>query len=193
MQQQDRFTEKISLWLDDELNPTEIAELEHHLAGCPACQQAHQAMIRVHDLFHNASTYLVEPGPGFSTRFQTHLAHHQPQKSWQLWLGLSGLLLGSLFFFAVGAVLGWIALLNTGGTLLEISTVFYGLGILGETVKETRAVVNLLGMGFKVALLIMSQPVFWVCVLAAIGLTALWVSFMQSLYRRAPVGIQIFI
>ncbi len=191
--QHDTFTEKISLWLDDELNPAEITELQDHLAKCPTCQHFHRTALRVHNLFRTASAYMVEPQPGFSSCVQNRLASRPAQKSWHLWLGLSGLLLGSLFFFALGAVLGWLALINASGTLFELGTIYYGLGILGTTVNDIRAVVNLLGMGVKVALLIMSQPLFWVYVLMAIGLTALWVRVMQSVYRRAPIGIQIFI
>jgi predicted anti-sigma-YlaC factor YlaD len=191
--QHDTFTEKISLWLDDELNPAEITELQNHLAECSTCQHFHQAILQVHNLFHTASAYMVEPQPGLSSRVRSRLAHQPTQKSWHMWLGLSGLLLGSLFFFAVGAVLGWLSLINASGTLFEMGTIYYGLGILGTTVNDIRAIVNLLGMGVKVALLIMSQPLFWIYVLIAIGLTALWVRVMQSVYRRTPIGIQIFI
>lgn len=190
--QQDTFTEKISLWLDNELSPTEISELKAHLAGCPTCRQVQQAMGRVHHLLHDASAVMLEASPDFSSRLQTRLAHHRPQKSWHLWLGLSVLLLGSLFFLAVGAVLSWLSLMNTGGALVELGPIYYGLASLGGLVNNVRAVVNLLGMGVKVAWLTMTQPLFWMYILLIIGLTASWVRLMQSLYRRVPLTTQLF-
>ena len=190
--QHDTFTEKISLWLDDELSPAEITELQNHLTQCTACQQVHQTMVRVHHLFQTASAIMLEPAPGFSGRVEYRLAHHRPQKSWHLWLGLSVLLLGSLFFFAAGAMVGWLTLINSGGLLIDPGTVYYSLGILGGLVNDIRAAVNLGGMGLKVAWLIMGQPLFWIYVLVAIGLTGLWAGLMQSLYRRASITTQLF-
>ena len=191
--QHDTFTEKISLWLDNELSPTEIRELKAQLAGCPTCRQMHQAMVKVDRLLHDASTVMLEASPEFSSRLQTRLARHRPQKSWHLWLGLSVLFLGSLFFFAVGALLGWLSLISSGGTLIELGPIFYSLASLGELVNNVRAMVNLLGMGLRVAWLTMTQPLFWVYILLAIGLTALWVRLMQSLYRQAPLTTQLFV
>ncbi len=191
--QHDTFTEKISLWLDGELSPAEITELKGHLAECPTCRQVHQAMVRVHYLLHQASAVMLEPGPNFSSRLQTRLAHHRPQKSWHLWLGLGVLLVGSLFFFAVGAVLGWLNLMNTNGALVELGPIYYSLANLGGLVNNVRAMVNLLGIGVKVAWLTMTQPLFWIYVLLTMGLTGLWVRLMQSLYRRVPLTVQFFV
>ncbi len=191
--QHDTFTEKISLWLDNELSPTEISELKAHLAGCPKCQQVHQAMLKVHHLLRDASVVMLEASPDFSSRLQSRLAHHRPQKSWHLWLGLSVLLLGAFFFFAIVAMLGWLSLMNTSGTLVELGPIYYGLASLGGLINNVRAMVNLLGMGLKVSWLTMTQPLFWVYILLAIGLTALWVRLMQSLYRRVPLTTQLFV
>jgi predicted anti-sigma-YlaC factor YlaD len=188
----DTFTEKISLWLDDELTPAEIKELQQHLTGCPACQQVHQAMAQVHNLLHQASTYIVEPAPGFTTRFESRLAH-SPQKSWQMWLGLSVLLLSTLGFFAVGAILAWLSLVGVSSNLIDLSAIYYGLAFLGATVNDIRALANFAGIGLKVALLTMIQPLFWVYVFMAIGLAALWVRLMQGLYRRAQIPAQLFV
>jgi predicted anti-sigma-YlaC factor YlaD len=188
----DTFTEKISLWLDDELTPAEVNELQQHLAGCPACRHVHQAMAQVHSLLHQASTLTAEPAPGFTTRFERRLAR-QPQKSWQMWLGLSVLLLSTLSFFAVGAILAWLSLVGVSSNLIDLSAIYYGLALLGATVNDIRALANFAGIGLKVALLTMLQPLFWVYVFVAIGLTALWVRLMQGLYRRAQIPAQLFV
>lgn len=188
----DTFTEKISLWLDDELSPAEVTELQQHLAGCPACQQVHQTMVQVHSLLHQASTIMAEPAAGFTTRFESRLAHH-PQKTWQMWLGLSVLLLSTLTFFAVGAILAWLSLVGASSNLIDLSAVYYGLALLGATVNDLRALANFAGIGLKVALLTMLQPLFWLYLFVAIGLGALWVRLMQGLYRRAEIPVQLFV
>jgi hypothetical protein len=103
------------------------------------------------------------------------------------------LLLGAFFFFAIVAMLGWLSLMNTSGTLVELGPIYYGLASLGGLINNVRAMVNLLGMGLKVSWLTMTQPLFWVYILLAIGLTALWVRLMQSLYRRVPLTTQLFV
>jgi predicted anti-sigma-YlaC factor YlaD len=189
----DTFTEKISLWFDDELNPTEITELQHHLAECPACQHTYQAMQRVHHLFQAASTFWIEPSPGFAPRFETRLAHYRPGSRWHMWLGLGVLLLGTLVFFTIGAVVGGTALMGAGSNLLQVSTLFYGLGLVAEAADTARLYLGLADLSLRVALLTMRQPVFWGLVLMAIALGGLWVRLMQQIYRRAPMMIELFI
>ena len=82
---------------------------------------------------------------------------------------------------------------GAGSNLVDLSLIYYGLSFLGTTVNEIRALVNLAGIGFKVALLTMSHPLFWIYVLVAIGLAALWVVLMQALYRRAQIPVQLFV
>jgi len=191
--QHDTFTEKISLWFDDELSPAEVTELQHHLAECAACQHSYQALQRVHDLFHAASMQGVEPDPGFVTRVETRLAHHRPASRRQIWLGVGVLLLGTLIFFTIGAVIGGAALVGAGSNLLQVTTLFYGLGLLGETIDKAELFLSLVGLGVRVALLTMRQPLFWGVVLVAIALAGLWVRLMQQIYRRAPAIVELFI
>lgn len=191
--QHDTFTEKISLWFDEKLEPAEITDLQHHLAECSACQHTYQAMRRVHNLFQTASTSMVEPVPGFVNRFEARLAYHRPRRRWHMWLGLSVLLFGTLIFFTIGAVVGGTALMGAGSNLLHVSTLFYGLALLGETVDQLDFYLNIAGLGLKIALLIMRQPVFWGLVVVAFALGGLWVRLMQQIYRRAPAMIELFI
>lgn len=191
--QHDTFTEKISLWFDDELSPAEITELQHHLAECPACEHSYRALQRVHNLFHTASRHLVEPDSGFVSRFETRLAHHHLPGRRQMWLGVGVLLLGTLIFFTIGAVIGGAALIGAGSNLLQVTTLFYGLGLLGETIDKAELFLNLAGLGVRVALLTMRQPLFWGVVLVAIALAGLWLRLMRQIYRRAPAMVELFI
>ena len=80
-----------------------------------------------------------------------------------------------------------------GSNLLQVSTLFYGLGLVAETADTARLYLGLADLGLRVALLTMRQPVFWGLVLMAIALGGLWVRLMQQIYRRAPMMIELFI
>jgi hypothetical protein len=186
------FIEKISLWLDNELSPAEVSELQTHLTTCLACRQTYQAMQRVHEFLHKASTFMVEPKPGFSARFEARLAQ-PPVRRWHTWLGLVVLLISTLLLTTVGGAVVGLTLIGTGTTLLDMRTFYEWLGTLGEIVNQIRAYINLGGLFFKIAFIIMSQPLFWVYVVVAIGLIWLWVRVIQLAYRRTPLTIEIFV
>ena len=188
----DKFIEQISLWLDHELSPAEETELQTHLAGCPAFQYSYRAMQHLDEMFHQAATALISPPPGFRGRFETRLAHYHPHRPWHLWLGLSVLLLGAVFF-ATGTLSAGIALVGAGSSMLDISLVYYGLGLLGSAVSEVRLAATLAELAVRVSLMVMRQPVFWAYLLAAIGLTGLWFHLIRSVYRKAAVSIQIML
>ena len=186
------FIENISLWLDDELSPAEVSELQTHLMTCPACRQTYQAMQQVHEFLHEASMVMAEPSPGFNTRFETRLAQ-PPAKRWGMWLGMVVLLVSTLLLITVGVAVGGLTLIGTGTTLLDMRTFYECLGTLGEIVNQIRAYINLGGLFFKIAFIIMSQPLFWVYVVVAIGLIWLWVRVIQLAYQRTPLTIEIFV
>ena len=125
------FIENISLWLDDELSPAEVSELQTHLMTCPACRQTYQAMQQVHEFLHEASMVMAEPSPGFNTRFETRLAQ-PPAKRWGMWLGMVVLLVSTLLLITVGVAVGGLTLIGTGTTLLDMRTFYEWLGYLGE-------------------------------------------------------------
>jgi hypothetical protein len=132
---------------------------------------------------------MVAPSPGFSTRFEARLAHYNPHSRRQMWLGLSTLLVGTMFFFSLGAAVGGLTLVGVWQNWLDINTVYYGLGFLGTMANNMLTLVNLVRLVLKVALLTMSQPIFWGFVAVAIALTVTWIHFMRQIYRREPVNI----
>jgi hypothetical protein len=136
---------------------------------------------------------MVGPGPGFVNRFETRLAHHHPANRRQMWLGVGVLLLGTLIFFTIGAIIGGAALVGAGSNLLQVTTLFYGLGLVGEAIDKAELFLNLAGLGIRVALLTMRQPLFWGAVLVAVALAGLWVRLMRQIYRRAPAMVELFI
>jgi hypothetical protein len=179
MEQHTNFSEKIALWLDNELSPTEIVEVQTHLVHCTACRDIYQTMKQTDVLLRQAATVLVEPTPGFTARFETRLAQHQTRRRWQVWLGMSALGLGSLIFLAIGITGLGLTLFNLWSTLLNVNLLYYGLGELGSWVSQIRILVNLGEVGLKVLLLALRQPLFWVSLPALLVLAWLWVRLLR--------------
>ena len=189
-----KFTEKISLWLDDELSSAEVAELQMHLSECAACRQMHQTMRQMDGFLRKASAVMVEPQPGFSTRFETRLAQQQDLKRWRIWAGVGVLLIGTLVLITLAAVAGGVlTLIGTGIVLPDLRLVYEWLGVVGGIVNQIRAYLNLGGAVFKFILFAMSQPLFWGYVVVAVALTGSWLRVMHMLYRRTPVTVALVV
>ena len=104
---------KMSLWLDGRLDPTQIEQMETHIAVCPICRATFVAWRRADAML--ASTPTVLPSPGFSARFQTRLAA-RPRRRY-VWAGLVtmavasvGLWLATVAPMAVSGVAVWQAM-----------------------------------------------------------------------------------
>jgi hypothetical protein len=110
-----------------------------------------------------------------------------------MWLGLVVLLISTLLLTTVGATVVGVTFIGTGTALLDMQTFYEWLGTLGEIVNQIRVYINLGGLLFKVAFIIISQPLFWVYVVVTIGLSWLWVRVIQLAYRRTPLTIEIFV
>jgi hypothetical protein len=188
----DTFTEKIALWLNDELSNPEIAELQAHLADCSICQQTYQSWQRVETLLREESTVIMEPAPGFITRFESRLVYHQTPNNGHIWLGLGVLLLGTLFLFIIGAIVGS-ALVSTGVGLINVDTLYRGLAGLIESVNTLGVWFRLVTLFVRASLLTMSQPLFWIYTLVAVGMVWLWLRFLKFINRQAPATLELLI
>jgi hypothetical protein len=186
----DTFTEKVSLWLDDELSPNEVAELKMHLASCTSCSQLYQAMQQVDALLRAAAMTIVAPEPGFSHRFETHLARQQelaqyrPSQPWQIWLAVSGLLMGAFLIFGAWAVIGGITLATTTTSLFDVGLLLQQLENFIDSAASARAFFNLGGLFLKVNVIVMRQPLFWVSILIAIAMSGLWFRILRNLSQH---------
>lgn len=189
----DLFTEQISLWLDDELSPAEWTRLQAHLELCPACRQTYRAMQQIDSLFRQAASLVAAPLPGFSQRLEVRLAHYRPASRGGMVLGLSTLLLGSLFLFVFGVVLAGALLLNSGLLLLDIGLFYNGLENLIEFLNGLAGWLDLGNLFVKASLMAMSQPLFWVCTLAGLAAAWLWLRVLNSIYRRPSAAVELLI
>lgn len=188
----DTFTEKLSLWLENELSAPEITELQVHLAGCPTCQQTYQALQRVETLLRGGSKIMVGPAPGFTARFETRLAYHQVRNGRHLWWGFGVLLLGTIFLFIIGGVVVS-TLVSSGAGWLDGAIFYSGLVGLIQLANSLGVWLNLATLFVKASLLTMSQPLFWGCALAALALAWLWLRVLKYINRPVPASVELLI
>lgn len=187
----DTFSEKISLWLDDELNPAEVADLETHLASCAGCQQLYEQMRQIDDLFQVAAMEMIAPAAGFSQRVEARLAYHRPVTPWQMLAAMGSLALGTLLFLGVVIASGLMAfdasLVTSGGLLYQ------GVVSLIDSVDNVRVLLNLATLFVKACLITMQQPIFWSLVLLTAGLSWLWLRVMKALSRREHITAELIL
>jgi predicted anti-sigma-YlaC factor YlaD len=187
----DTFSEKISLWVDNELNPAEIADLEAHLVTCDACQQLYGQMRQVDQLFQMAAMEMVVPAAGFTQRFEAQLAYHHPVKPWQLLLALGSLAMGVLLFWGVTVISGLTLLDSTFA--VNAGLLYEGVISLIDSADNLRVLVNLMTLFLKACLITMQQPIFWGLVLLTIGLSWLWLRVMKTLSRRGSFTAELIL
>ena len=180
------YLEQIVLWLDNELEPSQVSQLKVHLAECPACQESYQAMQRTDSFLRQAATVMIEPEPGFTSRFETRLVRARPHLTGKAWLGVGVLVVSSLGLMVVGAVVGGITLLNLWAALIDTNFFYSWLGEFGGVVNQTRMFINLGGALYKAFFFATQQPLFWISVPIFIGLGWLWTRLMKAPIQQLP-------
>lgn len=136
--------DKIGMWvslaLDGRLDPIQEAEMQQHLASCPACRADANAVRRVSALLE--AMPMIAPAFGFSLRVERRLADRSTQRRHVL-RGMA-LLTSSLSVIGVGAAvifilgMGLAALLWLGSEPawqqagLSMPQVVSGLGLVGK-------------------------------------------------------------
>lgn len=187
----DAFSEKISLWVDNELNPAEIADVEAHLATCRNCQQLYGQIRQMDQLFQMAAMEMVAPAAGFTQRFEAQLAYHHPVKRWQLLLALGSLAMGVLLFWGVVAVSGLTLLDSTFA--VNAGILYEGVISLIDSADNLRVLLNLITLFLKACLITMQQPIFWGLALLTIGLSWLWLRVMKTLSQRGSFTAELIL
>jgi predicted anti-sigma-YlaC factor YlaD len=190
MMKKDAYTEKISLWLDDELNPAEVTELKAHLETCLDCRQTYQAIQQVDELLWGAAAMMASPSPGFNQRVETRMVHYRPGQRWRIGVALAGLFLGTLLFAAAVAMVGGTALMGYGQVGVDADLFYQWLVSVIQSVTSLRVLLNLGGLFLKATFITMGQPLFWLCVLLSISMAWLWVRVMQTVSRRTAPTVE---
>jgi predicted anti-sigma-YlaC factor YlaD len=188
----DTFTEKISLWLDDELSRAETDALQAHLTECHTCQQAYQAMQRIDALFREGAREVAAPAVGFVERFETRLVQHRAYNGGHLWLGLGTLLLGTLSLLVITGVMVSV-FVSAGINTLGVSLLYHWLARFIESANFIEVWLNFGFVFLKACLITMRQPLFWVFAAVATGLAWLWLRVIRSIAQRGAVTLRLFI
>jgi hypothetical protein len=189
-QTQDQYTEKLSLWLDDELSRAEVTELQRHMQQCAACQQTYAELSRVDGWLRDAAHWMVVPEAGFARRVETRLAQVKPQKMWQIWLAVMGLVFGALFFVAAGALFGGLTVYSTGSTVLMLNVQMLNQGLVAviNTADTFQFYLEISTLFLRSSLITMQQPLFWGLLVFAVALGAMWVQLLRRLHQRGVIS-----
>jgi predicted anti-sigma-YlaC factor YlaD len=181
---EDKYTARLSVWLDHELSPNEVVELKQHLQSCDNCQQNYQAMQQVDGLFRQAALQMVAPTAGFSQRFESRLNQHQTERR-QAWLAILALLLGAilLFIFIISSSWGFMGMLSS-----DLPTLQQGQIQVIHLANTAHSWLNLLGVLVKASFIVMTQPLFWGLVIVSLIVTGLWGRLMQVLYQQQSLN-----
>ena len=177
----EQYSEWMSLAQDGMLNSTQTRLLHTHLASCPPCQTAWEAMTFVSQVFRAAP--MVAPTPGFVERFQTRLAYREEQRR----RGMVWLLLGmgafALLALTLPSLIG--VLCFTGRLILPFQVLVYVQGILNWVSMASIALADALWVLVRH---VVTQPTVLACLgfAAAVGIVGM--IWMRSLIgRRALV------
>ncbi len=187
---EDKYTEQISQWLDNELSASEVTELQGHMNGCQNCRHMYKSLLQVDNMLCKAAQVMVTPQAGFTQRFETRLIHYQPSKPWQIWLAVSSLLLGTLFFSGAWAVAGGITLVTVSVSMLDAGLLYQLVTQIIKSVDSFFLALNFGALFMKAGFITMSEPLFWGSVVVVVALIGLWVRVMQTLVRRTGISIQ---
>lgn len=190
---EDKFTEKLSLWLDDELEEAEVAQLHAHLQQCAACQKTYSEMQHLDQWLRGVATVMVSPSAEFKQRVEAGLAQVQPQQTWQLWLAMLALAVGAVLIFGVWGLASGVTLYGIGLTLLDVRLVNEGLLAIISTADNFRLYLVISGLFLKTGLITMQQPLFWGLVIVAAAAALFWIRLLRRLVERGvnTVGLMI--
>jgi anti-sigma factor RsiW len=171
----DTCREWMSLWLDGRLVQAEIEQVEGHIATCPDCRTALDALRHVDRLLSAAP--LVLPTPGFTLRFQARLAaRHRRRRTWAgiLTLGLAtlGILLVTGVLLALYG-LEWWEFLTASGWLGQ------GVGLLLSLGKAWMALLNLARLVAGGLARCLEHPVVVAYAIVTAALTLAWTQIVR--------------
>jgi predicted anti-sigma-YlaC factor YlaD len=182
------YREQMSLWIDHQLAPQEIQELESHAATCPSCRASLDAFRRLDRLL--ASAPMMSPATGFTARFQYRLTTRRRRR--RTWAGLFTLLIATMILS-----LGAVTILAVSG--LAVWETASATGLLSDGISLLLDLGKVAVAALKLAWLILSaltqgirHPVFIAYALATAILMAAWARVVtQRVLAARPVPIDL--
>lgn len=155
-------------WLlsEEQLSTDQTQALQDHLHSCESCSQIEAAWLEVESEFHKIPQ--VKPEPGFSARWQAHLAEYQhgrqQQRGW-LTIGFIALVATSLLVLLVTQL--WSLLQAPGpylavwfNRLLSLVPIYYAFQDIFRSFTGNIPIFTFVGMFFLVGI-ISFMSVLW--------------------------------
>ncbi len=176
--------EWMSLWLDGRLVPAEIEQVEGHVATCPTCRIALDALRHVDRLLSSAPPVL--PAPGFTLRFQARLAARQRRR--RTWAGILILGMATLGILLVtGTLLAlygleWWKFLTASGWLAQGTELLLSLG------RVWLAVLNLARLVAGGLIRCLEHPAVIAYALVTAALTLTWTYIVRRRLLTYPIA-----
>ncbi len=176
--------EWMSLWLDGRLVQAEVEQVEGHVATCPDCRTALDALWYVDRLLSAAP--LVMPAPGFTLRFQARLAARRRRR--RTWAGILTLGLATLGIMLVAGVLlalyglEWWEFLTASGWLGQ------GVGLLLSLGKAWVALLNLARLVAGGLLRCLEHPAVIAYAIVTAALTLTWTHIVRRRLLTYPIA-----
>jgi hypothetical protein len=124
-------------WLlsEEKLSADQIQQMQEHLQSCESCSQTEVAWLEVESAFRKVSR--VQPAPGFTNRWQTHLAeykvHKQKRTGW-VTIGFIVVIIISLLGLLITQL--WSLLQAPGPYLAEWFTRIFNLVAIYLTLQD---------------------------------------------------------
>lgn len=184
---QDKFTEQISSWLDGELSPAEVTELQTHLSRCATCQHTYQQFQAMDHWLRNAAAVMAMPAAGFSERFEARLAAYRPPQLWQLLLAVGALVIGAVFVLGGWAIAGGLTLVSVSTTVFNTSLLSQSLISFIESTDSLRFTAEMGLLVIRSSIITMQQPAFWGFMALAVVLALVWVWLLRQLMQRGAI------
>jgi len=179
----DTCREWMSLWLDGRLVQAEIEQVEEHVATCPDCRTALDALRHVDRLLSAAP--LVLPAPGFALRFQARLAARRRRR--RTWAGILTLGLATLGILLVTGVLLAFYGLQWWGFLTASGWLGQGVGLLLNLGKAWMALLNLARLVAGGLARCLEHPVVVAYALVTAALTLAWTQIVRRRLVTYPM------
>ncbi|MFQ5612886.1 MAG: anti-sigma factor family protein [Anaerolineae bacterium] len=171
----DEIRERLALWMENMLDPREMAEVEARLLDSEAYRREYEKMQELDRLFSAAP--MAEPSPGFARRFEARLRRQRKQRRTRRQVfALSFLIVAGLILSGIVAAGSGLALLDFWSNISQLGEL---VSLTLETISGIRAVVNTGLLIGRALLSVLGQPIFTGYLLLTAGLLSLWMQLVR--------------
>jgi hypothetical protein len=124
-------------WLlsEEKLSADQIQQMQEHLQSCESCRQTEVAWLEVESAFHKIPQ--AQPAPGFTNRWQTHLAEYKERKQKRTgWITIGFTIVIIISLLSILTTQLWSLIQTPGPYLAEWFTRIFSLVAIYLTVQD---------------------------------------------------------